>query len=93
VVVKQTDIELLFERMAAASDLAMSAIADGILCRILVDPLGLVVDASHGSGEKKLSLRKIVGYSVLKSAKFDALGAVVAEVLQTLKSEVKVRVR
>ena len=92
-VVKQTDIELFFERMAAASDLAMSAIADGILCRILVDPLGLVVDASHGRGEKKLSLRKIVGYSVLKSAKFDALGAVVAEVLQTLKSEVKVRVR
>ena len=92
-VVKQTDIELLIERMALASELALNAIEDGILCSISVHPLGLVVDASHGRGETKLSLRKIVGYSVLKSAKFDALGAVVAEVLQTLKSEVKVRVR
>jgi len=87
----QTDIELLFERMALASEQALAAISEGILCRIIVDPLGLVVDASHGRGEQRLNLRKIVGYSVLKSAKFDALGHVVAEVLQTLKSEVKSR--
>lgn len=65
----QSDIELLFERMAVASDIASSAIADGILCRIIVDPLGLVVDASHGRGEKMLSLRKVIGYEVLKTLK------------------------
>lgn len=86
-------MELLFARMAVASEQALNAISEGILCRIIVDPLGLAIDASHGRGEKRLSYRKIVGYPVLKSAKFDAIGFVVTDVLLTLKSETKVRVQ
>jgi len=91
-VVKQTEIELLFERMALASELALNAIEHGILCQIKVDPLGLVVDASCGKGDNLLSIRKIVGYPVLQSTKFDALGFMVKQVLETLEQEVRVRV-
>jgi len=92
-VMPQPDIELLFERMAVASDFALSAISEGVLCKIAVDPLGLVVEASHGKGEKRLSLRKIVGYDALKSAEVDVLYLAVYDVLKTLMNEVKSRAR
>jgi len=90
-VVIQTEVELFVERMALASELAQNAIEYGILCQIKVDPLGLIVDASCGKGDKRLSLRKIVGYSVLQYSKFDSLAFTVTQVIETLKNEARVR--
>ena len=88
---RQSDIELLFERMALASDFALKAIDRGILCQIKVDPLGLAVEATSGKGNSRLSLRKIVGYSMLNSTKFNALEVTVNEVIETLDNERKMK--
>jgi len=87
----QSDIELLFERMALASELAFKAIDRGILCQIKVDRLGLAVEATSGKGNDRLSFRKIVGYPVLKSTKFNALEVIVNEVIETLDNERKMK--
>ena len=73
--------------MAHASELALKAIDRGILCQIKVDYLGLVVDATCGRGENRLSLRKFIEYTVLKSTKFDALIHTVEKVIKTLEEE------
>ena len=86
---RQSDIELLFERMALASELAFKAIDRGILCQIKVEPNGLVVAATTGKGNDRLSLQRIVGYPVLKSTKFNALEVTVNEVIETLDNERK----
>ena len=81
------DIETLFKRMESASELALNAISEGILCRIKVDRLGLAIDASCGQGQDRLSAHKYVNYTDLKHADADILDLSVKHVLRALEEE------
>ena len=82
------DLDLLFSRMNNASEQALDEIHNDILCQIKVDPLGLVIDTSHGSGDERLSIRKFIGYPDLKLFSVDILGMTLRSTLEALKNEI-----
>ena len=78
------DTELLFHRMMAASEFALLAIDRGILCKIEVDPRGLLVRATTGNDDSRLTYQKFITYRDLGHDKIDVLDFTVRHVVGTL---------